>query len=82
MNKDRAGTRALRKVISTIQIPKGIGSFDEAWEIVSEADEALVAAIAACDEDDTPENRDAVRRAAREWKMRWTEAIARFEESG
>lgn len=73
--------KALQSIANSVQLPKGIGRFDPAWEHVDAPTQHLMSAVDRCKQLDTNETRDAVRDAGREWRKAWTEAIAMFHAS-
>ena len=67
--------RALQHIVKDVSscIPRDLKG-DEYWSMTVEAHDAFIDAVRACEANDTPETRDAVRSTGREWKESWLRA--------
>lgn len=73
--------KALQNIANSVQLPKGIGKFDPAWEHVDTPTQRLMEAVDRCKQTDTDEAREAVRSAGKDWRRAWTEAVEMFHAS-
>lgn len=72
---------ALRRIVSDVSsmIPRELKG-DKYWHMTSDANDRFVDAVRACEEIDSPENRDAVRVTGAAWKESWRLAIQAWME--
>ena len=79
-----AGRAILRQVVLKINevAPKGVGHWDQAWEIVSEPSDRFLDALSAWEASNTPQTREELQAAANDFVRSWRSAAERWRKSG
>ena len=72
--------KALRRIVADVSaiIPRALKG-DEYWRMTVEAHDAFIDAVRACEQHDTLDTRDAVRKTGAAWKAAWMAAVEQWK---